>query len=266
MTYTLALAQCVHPADGNVVAQVRSYARQAADQGADLLVFPESLMTPYEKEKGAFLAEAEPLNGPFALAVDAIAQEYGLWMVYTVNEKNQREGAANRNPFNTAVVVDPAGKKQGVHRKTHLFDTDFTKESDRMASGDALFTPIDTPFCRLGVGICYDLRFPEVARHAALAGANLMLYPAAWVDGPGKADHWRTLLRARAIENEMFVAGVCRADAGRIGQSLVAGPRGEVIAQAGRRQQLLVTKVDNAEIETVRAAMPVFDHRRPELY
>lgn len=261
MEFVLGLAQTCHPKEGSVLELVDCVAAKAKKTGVDLLVFPESLMTRYEKELGDFLAAAEPLDGEFCSGVNAIAAKYGLWMVYTANELNP-EG----RPFNTAVVVDDEGVICGAYRKTHLFDTDFTRESDRMGKGGVLFDPIDTPFGRIGLGICYDLRFPEVARFAALRGADMLFYPAAWVDGKLKADQWRTLLRARAIENELFVAGVSRADAGYIGQSCVIDPQGVVVAAGGPDEDLVVTRVDTAKIAEARSRMPVLDHRRPQLY
>ncbi len=261
MEYTIGLAQTCHPSDGNVVELVKSYANKAQKQGVDLLIFPESLMSVYETDKEQFLHEAEPLGGAFTQAVNSIAREYGIWMVYTVNELNP-----SGNPFNSAVVVDDQGIQQGVYRKVHLFDTDFTHESDRMTAGDELFDPIETPFGMLGLAICYDLRFPEVARRAALAGCDLMIYPAAWVDGPLKADQWRTLLRARAIENGIFVAGVSRADKSYLGQSCVVDPQGVVLAAAGPDEALVVAHIDTALKTAVRKRMPVLDHRRVDLY
>ncbi len=261
MKFTLGLAQTCHPEDGDVLNLVDRVAYEAQEARVDLLVFPESLMTRYERDLGDFLAAAEPLDGEFCTAMNKLAAKHGMWIVYTVNELNP-----DGRPFNTVVVVDGRGCMQGVYRKTHLFDTDFTRESDRMGKGDRLFEPIDTPFGKIGLGICYDLRFPETARFAALHGAELMIYPAAWVDGKLKADQWQTLLAARAIENEMFVAGVSRADAGYIGQSCVVDPQGVVIAAGGPGQALVVTRIDTSLIGEVRSRMPVLEHRRPELY
>ena len=169
-------------------------------------------------------------------------------------------------PFNTAIVTDDKGVRRGFYRKVHLFDSATTHESERMSASDELFEPIDTPFGKLGMAICYDLRFPEVSRAAALAGCDIMVYPAAWVDGLGKALQWQTLLSARAIENEMFVIGACRADDGYVGQSLAVGPDGVVHARGGEDEALLVAQLDTADLDRVRASIPVFDHRRPELY
>ena len=261
MEFTVAIAQTCHPADGDVVALVERFAREAKAAGADLLVFPESLMSRYEAEFGDFLAQSEPVGGPFAQAIDAIAAKNGLWIVYTMNELNP-DGL----PYNTSIVTDDAGVRRGFYRKVHLFDSATTHESERMAASDALFSPIDTPFGKLGMAICYDLRFPEVARAAALEGCDIMVYPAAWVAGPGKVVQWETLLRARAIENEMFVVGACRADEGYVGHSLVAGPDGVVHANGGEGEELLVAQLDTADLDRVRAAIPVMEHRRPEAY
>ncbi len=269
--FTIGLAQTRQPnkdnGTQNVVELVGRFATMAAEKNVDLLVFPESLMTPYGLPHGEFARRAEAVGGPFSTAVERIAADCKLWMVYTMNEASTESPASeNGKPFNTAVIVDSEGRRRGIYRKTHLFDTDSARESDCMGAGDALFNPIETPFGKLGIAICYDLRFPEVARYAALRGCQLMLYPAAWVDGELKAQQWRTLLAARAIENQMYVAGICRPDAGCIGQSCVIDPRGEIIAQGASDEELITCRIDVGAIASARANMPVLQHRRPELY
>ncbi len=271
MAFKLGLAQCCHPEDGDVLGMVDEWAACAKAAGVDVLVFPESLMTPFDSSADEFAAQAQPIDGPFCSGVDAIAAKRGLWIVYTANERN--DSSPQARPFNTAIIVDNAGRKQAVYRKVHLFDTDFVKESDKVAPGGELMQPVETPFGTIGVAICYDLRFPEQSRAAALAGADLMVYPAAWVDGPRKVDQWRTLLRARAIENEFFVAGLSRCDRafGEVkrdyaGHSCVFNPLGDEIASAGLEEELLIADIDLAEIAQARAAMPVLAHLRPDVY
>ena len=155
---------------------------------------------------------------------------------------------------------------RGVYRKVHLFDAGPHRESDRMSAGDAIFRPIDTPFGKLGIGICYDLRFPELARRQAIEGAEILVYPAAWVDGAGKKRQWETLLAARAIENELFAVGVCRADDGYIGSSLVAAPDGTALVEGGDGEGLCVCELDTDELKSLRENMPIFGHRRPDIY
>lgn len=262
MEFTLGLAQCRHRADGDAVALVREYARQARSAGVDFIVFPESLMSRYEMDRGDFAAASQPLGGPFSRAVEGIAREFGLWMIYTMNERNDADGL----PFNTAVLVDDGGARRGVYRKAHLFDTDSTKESSRMSAGGALFDPVSTPFGTIGMAICYDLRFPEVTRRAALAGCDVMVFPAAWVDGPGKVRQWKALLAARAIENQLYTVGVSRCDEGYIGHSCAFAPDGAALVEAGPQEGLFTCSVDAGKLVGSRRAMPVLDHRRPELY
>ena len=219
-------------------------------------------MTPFEKTPDDFAASAQPLEGPFAQAMRQMAREFGLWVVFTMNEENSKGGA----PYNTAVVVDDQGRLVNRYRKTHLYIAHGLDESQKMSFGKELFPPVETPFCTLGLGICYDLRFPEMARVAALAGADLLVFPTAWVKGPHKLNHWRTLLAARAIENELFVAGCCRPDSNYVGHSLVADPLGNIIAEAGEGSELLVVEIDRDKVVSARDAMPCLEHRRPTLY
>ena len=269
MGFRLGLAQCCHPENGNVVGMVEAWACRAEAEGVELLVFPESLMTPFDASPEEFATAAEPLDGPFCTAVNEIAAKYGLWMVYTANELN----ANGKPPFNTAVVVDEAGTQRAVYRKVHLFDTNFIKESAKVSAGSELICAVEAPFGTFGVCICYDLRFPEQARALAVAGCQLIVYPAAWVDGTHKVNQWRTLLAARAVENEVFVAGLSRCDrafgAGRrnyAGHSCVFSPLGEELASAELEQELLIADIDFGAVASARAAMPILEHRRVDLY
>ena len=261
MSFSIALAQYRRPEDGDVVASVRRWAHRAVDAQAKLLVFPEALMTKYEGSVERFAEQSQPTDGPFAQAIDSIAAETGLWIAYTMNERNN-DGL----PFNTAVITDDTGSQQALYRKVHLFDAQGERESERMAPGSKFMAPVRAPFAVVGLGICYDLRFPEVARKAALAGAQLMLYPAAWVAGPGKVRQWKTLLAARAIENGMFVAGAGSVDARRAGHSCVFGPDGSCLAEGGDGEELVTCTVDLEEIDRVRAATPSLEHLRPSCY
>lgn len=260
--FTLALAQMAHPTHETVADSVRVWAQRAQTRGAQMLVFPECLMTPHCTTPQDFAANAQALTGAFACAMSKIARETGLWIVYTANETNPN----NTKPYNTAVVVDANGCVRGSYRKTHLYAAHGVCEHDKMSEGATLFTPLETPFCTLGLGICYDVRFPEVARAAALSGCNVLVFPAAWVAGEHKVQHWETLLRARAIENELFVAGCCRPDNNCIGHSLVVNPQGEVIARAHANEELVVATINTHNVTTTRANMPCFEHRRPALY
>lgn len=263
MRFTVSLAQCGFPSDGDVLAQVDACCENASACGADLVVFPEDLMSPRPLSAQEVQNIAEPLDGPYADAMSACADRHGVWIAYTMYEADPEGG----RPFNTVVFVEDDGTVAGTYRKTHLYDAHGVLESERTGRGGALAAPLDTPFGKLGLAICYDLRFPEVARAAALGGADLLVLPAAWHDGPEKAMHWETLLRARAIENEVFVLATGKAGERYVGQSMVVDPLGRVIARAaGKEEELVTCTVDTAEIAAARDAMPLLAHRRPELY
>lgn len=263
MTYRLGLAQCGFPADGDVCAQVGRLFGEAAAQGVDLLVFPEDLMSPRPLTAEELRAQAEPLDGPFATTIAQLAAHQGIWAIFTMYERDEAGGL----PFNTAVVMDDVGAIRATYRKCHRYDAHGVYESQRTKAGEQLLSPIATPFGRLGLGICYDLRFPEQARAAAVAGCDLLVFPSAWYDGEQKLAHWHTLLRSRAIENELFVAGACKAGERYVGQSMVADPLGRVLTCAdGKSEQLCTCIIDVAEVAAAREAMPVLAHRRPELY
>ncbi len=262
MQVTLALVQSGYPTDGDVLAQVEGYATEAQAAGADLLAFPEDLMCPRHLSSTELRELAEPLDGPFASTLCDIAARHGLWLVATMFEANP----VGNPPFNTALVIDDTGTVRGSYRKCHLYDAHGVLESRRTSAGNALFRPINTPFGRLGLGICYDLRFPELARAEALAGCDLLIYPACWYDGPHKREHWQTLLQARAIENELFVAGICHAGGNFVEDSLVADPLGRILTPKVTGEALLVTSIETQEAASAREAMPLLAHRRPDLY
>jgi predicted amidohydrolase len=260
MAFLLGLAQCRHPQDGDVVGMADAWMRRAKDAGVSLLVFPENLMCPHELTARELLDLSEYCNGPFATEICHIARQQRLWIVFTMSETNPDGG----RPFNTAAVANPDGALVATYQKCHLYDAHAVRESDRMCAGNALCTPVQTPFCTLGLGICYDLRFPEVARSLALSGCDLVVFPAAWHDGPNKELHWQTLLRSRAIENETFVAGVCHGASRYVRTSYVFDPLGNTLVSGS--DGLLVCDINPQSLRSARESMPIFEHRRPELY
>lgn len=259
---TLALAQCAHRDDGDSLALARDWCGRALDAGADLVCFPECLMTPFETAPEDYAASAEPADGPFAQAISELARETGLWVVWTMNEADPNGG----RPYNTAVVTSSSGETLSRYRKVHLFDSGSYRESSKMQAGSELPRAVETPWGRISAAICYDLRFCELSRKLALEGTELVLYPSAWVAGPQKVDQWRALLAARAVENGMFAAGLSRAGGDYAASSAVYAPDGRAVALAGTGEELLTCTVDLAESRAAREAIPVLDHRRPELY
>ena len=245
----------------------RDYVRRAADGGAQLAVLPEMFCCLYTNE--AFRANAEPAGGPVHRAMAGLAQETGLWLV-----AGSMPEADGERIYNTSFVFDPAGRQAAFHRKMHLFDIDVKggqrfMESETFTAGDSV-TVFDTPFGKLGLCICFDLRFPELARCMALAGARAIVTPAAFNMTTGPA-HWELLFRQRAVDNQLFTLGVApaRDEQGpyiSYGNTILCSPWGEVLARAGSAPALLLADVDLDQNESIRAQLPLLSARRTDVY
>lgn len=165
---------------------------------------------------------------------------------------------------NTVVAVDASGALVGAYQKVHLYDAFGTRESDRLEPGPADAPPLVIRLGDLTFGVvtCYDLRFPESVRRLVDAGADVVVVPAAWLDGPHKADHWRTLLRARAIENTSVVVGVGMAGPGLVGRSLLVGPDGAVGLELDDTAQVRTVDIDPEPLAEARRRNPSLANRR----
>jgi deaminated glutathione amidase len=246
--------------------RVRAALAQAADQGADLAVFPEATQIRFGTD---LRAAAEPLDGPFCSGLASAAKDTAVAIVAGVFEP-----APGGRVYNTAVAFDAAGELVASYRKLHLFDAFGHRESDQVAPGRA---PVICTLAgvRAGLEICYDVRFGELSRALAVAGAVLIALPAAWAAGPFKEEHWVTLVRARAIENTVWVAAAgqvpdpgeppTRAATG-IGRSMLVDPLGVVRADLGPAPAVAVAEVDTGLIGTVRASLPNLGNRRDDVF
>ncbi len=230
---------------------IENFAQRASNAHANMIVFPEYMMTPYDVSSSEYFKAAEPIDGEFTQSICACAKKNNIWIVCSINERNL-EGL----PFNTLVVIDNFGSVVSHYRKIHLFDSYQSRESDKICAGTHAPKPISAPFACFGLGICYDLRFPEIAREQCVQGAQVMLYPAAWMSGVEKIEQWHALLRCRAIENTAYVAGVCRCDEQYIGNTCLYDPNGKLLAQLNQKQDLIVADIDLGYLSSVREKMP----------
>jgi len=259
MTLTLSLGQ-MHLHLGQPernFERVREWTAEAARRGSDVVLFPELWSTAYDLER--WPAHAAPLGQGMFARLAALARQHHLAIAGSILEA--RDGQA----YNTLVWYDAQGNLIGTYRKVHLVP--MLDEHKWLAAGDQLEL-VETEWGLAGLGICYDLRFPEMWRKYALAGARLMFLPAEW---PSKrAAHWHTLLRARAIENQFFVAACNRAGESKGehfgGGSAVINPWGEAVVEAGSGEILLTAEIDLDLADDVRARVPVFKDRRPDVY
>jgi deaminated glutathione amidase len=250
------------------LAECARLVESAARTGAKLVVLPENFAYFGADEGKRQLAEplAEP-GGAIQQALSEMARKRGIFLV----AGGFPEASADvTRPFNTALAFGPDGVRLGAYRKIHLFDVALQDgtvlaESSGTTPGESLVT-FDIGRFRIGLSICYDLRFPELYRGLVSLGANVLLVPAAFTVHTGK-DHWHTLLRARAIESQAYVIAAAqwgKHPRGRTtyGHSLVVDPWGSVIAEASDRVGVVSASLDLQYLEQVRAAVPCLEHRR----
>jgi len=237
--------------------KARALAAQAREAGAELLLLPELWLHGYDLERAGEWA-ASPGEGGFA-EMSAIARQFGLYLAGSLLERHEK-GISN-----TAVLYAPDGALLGSYRKVHLFR--LMNEPRYLCPGDrAVLCP--TPWGPVGLAICYDLRFPELFRAMALGGAVLFLLPAQWP--VRRIEAWTLLARARAVENELFVATCNRVGTdGQVdfpGRSAVIDPWGRALVEGGEEEGLLIARIDWKEMRTARRYLTVYEDRRPDAY
>ncbi len=258
----IALAQVLSGTDPDVnLDLVREHAQRAKDAGAELVVFPEATMASFATRSAAV---AQPLDGPWARGVRTIARETGIAVVVGMFTPGRVDGKAR----NTLLVVDAAGSDVATYDKIHLFDAWGFEESRHIEAGD---TPVLVTLggVTFGLATCYDVRFPELFKHLAHSGAEAILVPTSWANGPGKADQFRALCIARALDCTCFILAAGQADPTvvgvevrkgsptGVGHSVVVDPLGEVLAEAGAEPALLLVDLDRAVLDDARRQLPV---------
>lgn len=255
----VAVAQFAPSADADANLQsITHLTETAAARGARVVVFPEYssyFVDPFDE---TLAAHAQDVDGPFTTALASLAAEHGVVIVSGLLERADDE----RLVRNTVVAVDESGVV-ARYRKLHLYDAFGQRESDWVEPG-VLSEPetFEAGGLRFGLMTCYDLRFPEVARLLADAGAEAFLVPAEWVRGPLKEHHWRTLVHARAIENTVFVAAADHPPPLGVGNSMIVDPQGVEVAAVGTATDVAVAHLDVEAVERVRRVNPSLALRR----
>jgi deaminated glutathione amidase len=250
--------------DDNVAAAER-FVGEAAREGARFVVLPEK----WPLLEATPANPAQPLDGPWLSAARSWARSLDIWLLAgSILEAVPAEDRA----FNTSVLISPDGTDAARYRKLHLFDVEVGghayRESDGAMAGDALATSEVDGF-QVGLGICYDLRFPELFRAMTDIGTDLVALPAAFTATTGR-DHWEVLLRARAIENQVFV--VAANQVGRHpngtsshGHSMIIDPWGRVLAEASDGPGVVVADLDLGQLREIRKRLPALSHRRRDV-
>ncbi|OEV11470.1 nitrilase-related carbon-nitrogen hydrolase [Streptomyces nanshensis] len=243
----------------------RHLLEQAEEGGADLLVLPEGILARFggEGEKHRIREAAQPLDGPFVTALREMTAGGRATVVAGIHEPS-----GDGRVFNTLVALRD-GRLVAQYRKIHLYDAFGDRESEHVRPADEPPVVIDVAGTQVGLMTCYDIRFPELARLLADAGAQMLALPAAWVRGPAKERHWEVMLAARALENTCWVAASGECGPRNIGNSMIVDPLGTVRSRLSSAPGLAWAETDPETTSAARRALPVLANRRfavsPEL-
>jgi predicted amidohydrolase len=233
----------------------RERLRDLVPEDTDLVVLPEAFARDFGEPGSALGPYAEAVTGPFAAELASVAGQRDTTVVagmFEVSDDPDR-------PFNTLLL---RGGAEAEYRKIHLYDSFGYRESDAVSPGALEPVVVDVAGWKVGLMTCYDLRFPELARDLVAAGAEVLVVPAAWVAGPRKVDHWRTLLLARAIENTAYVVAAGQPGPRYTGHSMVVDPLGDVLAEAGDGPQELAAVLTRDALDEARITNPSLTNRR----
>ena len=268
---TLKIAQLqipVHTDSQENIRALRPLFDSAVEQGVDLIALPEMFCCPYATEN--FTLYAEPQGGAVWTACAGLADEYGIYL--SAGSMPERDG--DGKIYNTAYVFDRNGRQIAKHRKMHLFDISVEggqqfRESDTLSAGGDV-TVFDTEFGKLGICICYDFRFPELARCMVLRGAEVILVPAAFNLTTGPA-HWELMFRSRAVDNQVFTLGTApardlSASYHSWGHTIAVDPWGNVLAQMEDGPGMQIVTLDLERVKAVRSQLPLLSQRRTDVY
>ncbi|MBQ6512622.1 carbon-nitrogen hydrolase family protein [Methanobrevibacter sp.] len=248
--------------------KANSMINNAVGENVDFIVLPEMFICPYSNEKFIEYAEEEKESSTL-LKISQLACKNNVYIL--AGSIPEKDGS---KLFNTSYLFDKNGEIIAKHRKMHLFDIDVKgkitfMESDVLTAGDD-FTVTDTEFGKVGIGICYDIRFPELARIMAQQGALILFYPGAFNMTTGPA-HWELLFKSRALDNQVYCVGVAPAlnkDSSyhSFGHSIITNPWGDVITEASEKESLIISEIDLSEIKKIREELPLLKNKREDLY
>jgi len=238
--------------------------KEAKSKSAELVAFPEFLMafSPASQTADELTRVAESVDGAFITALRDAAKINGIAVIAPIFETSP----VTDRVFDTSVWIDAAGTIASVYRKLHLYDAFGFKESDKFHPGDDIAPLVQSGDGCFGMMICYDLRFPEMARMLALAGANVLVAPSGWVQGDLKVEHWQTMIKARALENGCFVIAPNQVGNIYTGYSMAVDPLGRTLVDLEETESVKVIDLDLRVVNEVREKLPLLKNRRADVY
>jgi len=244
--------------------KILGFIRKAAENGAHLCAFPEFMMIyTNSKQTPRELANlAEIISGNFVTTIAKAAKKNSIQVIGTLYEKSKRKDRV----YDTSFLVDKSGRLVSTYRKIHLYDALGFKESAKLEAGTKISSPIKTSLGKIGMLICYDLRFPEMSRILASAGSEILVAPSAWVKGNRKEEHWITINKTRAIENGCYVIAPDQVGNIYCGRSLVVDPYGKILLDMKKKQGMGIVDISLDKVKQTRKSLPLLQNRRTDIY
>ena len=244
--------------------KILRYVSQAAHKGAVLCTFPEFMMcyTPSSQSAKELANVAEKIDGEFVSSISEAAKQNSIQVVGTLYEKSPKPNRV----YDTSFLLDKNGKVISRYRKIHLYDALGFKESVKLYPGSSIAKPVKTSIGKIGMMICYDLRFPEMSRILASSGSEVLIVPSAWVKGKMKEEHWLTINKTRAIENGCYVVSPDQVGNIYCGRSLVVDPYGKILLDMKKREGIGIVDISLDEVKQVRQRLPLLRNRRTDIY
>ncbi|MDH3312527.1 MAG: carbon-nitrogen hydrolase family protein [Nitrosopumilus sp.] len=244
--------------------KIISYILKAAAKNATLCAFPEFMMfyTNSSQTPKQLASLSETIDGNFVTTIAKVAKENHIQVVGSFYEKSRKKDRV----YDTSFIIDKSGKVISTYRKIHLYDALGFRESDKMASGSKIAKPVKTSIGKIGMMICYDLRFPEMSRSLAVAGSEVLVAPSAWVKGNMKEEHWITINKTRAIENGCYVIAPDQVGNIYCGRSLVVDPYGKILLDMKKKQGIGFVNIDLNKVKKIRKVLPLLKNRRTDVY
>ena len=244
--------------------KIISYISKAASKNATLCAFPEFMMfyTNSSQTPKQLADLSETINGNFVTTIAKAAKIHHIQVVGSFYEKSRKKNRV----YDTAFIIDKSGTVISSYRKIHLYDALGFRESDKMTSGSKIAKPVKTSIGKIGMMICYDLRFPEMARLLAVAGSEVLVAPSAWVKGKMKEEHWITINKTRAIENGCYVIAPDQVGNIYCGRSLVVDPYGKILLDMKKKIGIGYVNIDLNKVKQTRKILPLLKNRRTDVY
>ncbi len=244
--------------------KIINYTENAAKKGAELCAFPEFMMfyTSSSQTSKELSSLAETINGNFVKTIAKAAKKNSIQVIGTFYEKSRKKNRV----YDTSFLINKSGKVVSTYRKIHLYDALGFKESDKMISGSKIIKPSKTSIGKVGMLICYDLRFPEMSRILTTSGSEILVVPSAWVKGEMKEEHWITLNKTRAIENGCYVLAPDQVGNIYCGRSLAVDPFGKILLDMKKRHGIAIVNISLDKVKKTRKVLPLLKNRRVDIY